>query len=92
MLDEPTTGLSFEDCNALVQVLHRLVDSGNSVILIEHHLDMIKNADWIIDIGPGAADDGGWIVGNGTPEELIQNKNSVTGFHLNLKTNMHTKK
>ena len=53
---------------------------------------MIKNADWIIDIGPGAADDGGWIVGNGTPEELIQNKNSVTGFHLNLKTNMHTKK
>lgn len=92
MLDEPTTGLSFEDCNALVQVLHRLVDSGNSVILIEHHLDMIKNADWIIDIGPGAADEGGWIVGNGTPEDLIQNKNSVTGFHLKLKTNMHTEK
>ncbi|MQF64586.1 excinuclease ABC subunit UvrA [SAR202 cluster bacterium AC-409-J13_OGT_754m] len=92
MLDEPTTGLSFEDCHALVKVLHRLVDSGNSVILIEHHLDMIKNADWVIDIGPGAADEGGWIVGNGTPEDLMRNKNSVTGFHLNLKSNKHTGK
>ena len=92
MLDEPTTGLSFEDCHALVKVLHRLVDSGNSVILIEHHLDMIKNADWVIDLGPGAADEGGWVVGTGTPENLMQNKKSVTGYYLKLKSNKLTRK
>ena len=61
LLDEPTTGLSFEDCAALLRVLHRLVDSGNSVLLIEHNLDIIKNADWIIDLGPGAGDNGGHL-------------------------------
>ena len=82
LLDEPTTGLSFEDCAALLRVLHRLVDAGNSVILIEHHLDMIKNADWIIDLGPGAADKGGWVVAAGTPEEVAKVQDSYTGQYL----------
>ena len=82
MLDEPTTGLSFEDCAALLRVLHRLVDSGNSVFLIEHNLDIIKNADWIIDLGPGAGDMGGHVVATGTPEQLAKNKKSYTGQYL----------
>ena len=82
MLDEPTTGLSFEDAAALLKVLHRLVDVGNSVILIEHHLDMIKNADWIIDLGPAAADQGGRVVAAGTPEEVARVEESYTGQYL----------
>ncbi len=82
ILDEPTTGLSFEDCSHLIRVLQRLVNDGNTVILIEHHLDLIKNADWIIDLGPGAGDDGGYIIAEGTPEELILNDRSSTGHYL----------
>ncbi len=82
LLDEPTTGLSFEDCAALLKVLHRLVDSGNSIILIEHHLDMIKNADWIIDMGPGPAGKGGRVVAKGTPESVARVEESHTGRYL----------
>ena len=82
ILDEPTTGLSFEDCAYLLRVLHRLVDSGNTVILIEHHLDLIKNADWIIDLGPGAGDRGGEIVAEGTPLDLARMDHSITGQYL----------
>jgi excinuclease ABC subunit A len=82
LLDEPTTGLSFEDCAALLRVLHRLVDSGNSMLLIEHNLDIIKNADWIIDLGPGAGDQGGRLIATGTPEQLARNPDSFTGRYL----------
>ena len=82
ILDEPTTGLSFEDVAALLRVLQRLVDAGNTVVVIEHHLDVIKNADWIIDLGPGAGDQGGYIVATGTPEEIAQEKPSITGQYL----------
>ncbi|MFN3975054.1 MAG: excinuclease ABC subunit UvrA [Dehalococcoidia bacterium] len=82
ILDEPTTGLSFEDCAYLLRVLHRLVDMGNTVILIEHHLDMIKNADWIIDLGPGAGERGGQVVCVGTPEEVANHPESYTGQFL----------
>ncbi|MEE8362738.1 MAG: hypothetical protein V3S18_01570, partial [Dehalococcoidia bacterium] len=82
ILDEPTTGLSFEDCAALMRVLHRLVDAGNTVILIEHHLDLIKNADWIIDLGPGAGERGGDLVAEGTPEFIASVEKSHTGRYL----------
>ena len=82
ILDEPTTGLSFSDCSYLLKVIHRLVDSGNSVILIEHHLDLIKNADWIIDLGPGAGDKGGRLVSTGTPEAISKIDHSLTGKYL----------
>ncbi len=82
LLDEPTTGLSFEDCAALLRVLHRLVDNGNTVILIEHNLDVMKNADWIIDLGPGAGDLGGELIATGTPEDLAHMPYSVTGQYL----------
>jgi len=82
ILDEPTTGLSFEDVAALLRVLQRLVDAGNTVIVIEHHLDVIKNADYIIDLGPGAGDKGGYIVATGTPEEIAQERSSATGQYL----------
>jgi len=82
ILDEPTTGLSFEDVAALLGVLQRLVDAGNTVIVIEHHLDVIKNADYVIDLGPGAGDAGGYIVATGTPEEIAQEESSSTGQYL----------
>ena len=82
ILDEPTTGLSFEDCSHLMRVLHRLVDAGNSVVLIEHHLDLIKSADWLIDLGPGAGDKGGDVVAEGTPEDLADMGHSQTGQYL----------
>jgi excinuclease ABC subunit A len=82
ILDEPTTGLSFEDVAALLRVLQRLVDAGNTVVVIEHHLDVIKNADWIIDLGPGAGDNGGYIVATGTPEGVAREESSATGQYL----------
>ena len=82
ILDEPTTGLSFEDCAVLMRVIHRLVDQGNTVILIEHHLDLIKNADWIIDLGPGAGERGGELVAQGTPEYIASVGASHTGHFL----------
>ena len=82
ILYEPTTGLSFSDIACLLQELHHLVDYGNTVIVIEHQLDVIKNADWVIDLGPGAGDEGGYIVATGTPEEVAQNDNSSTGQYL----------
>jgi excinuclease ABC subunit A len=82
ILDEPTTGLSFEDIAALLRVLQRLVDAGNTVVVIEHQLDVIKNADHIIDLGPGAGDAGGYIVATGTPEEIVANADSMTGQYL----------
>ena len=82
ILDEPTTGLHFEDVRKLLEVLHKLVDQGNTVIVIEHNLDVIKTADYIIDIGPEGGDGGGEIVAIGTPEEIAQNKSSFTGQYL----------
>ncbi len=82
ILDEPTTGLSFDDCSKLMDVLHRLVDAGNTVVLIEHHLDLIKNADWLIDLGPLAGDGGGELVAEGTPEYVASVAGSHTGRYL----------
>lgn len=82
ILDEPTTGLHFEDVNILMNVLNKLVDKGNTVIVIEHNLDVIKLADWIIDLGPGGGEFGGEIIAEGTPEEIINNKKSITGKFL----------
>lgn len=82
ILDEPTTGLHFEDVNILMNVLNKLVDKGNTVIVIEHNLDVIKLADWIIDLGPGGGEFGGEIIAEGTPEEIIKNKKSLTGKFL----------
>jgi excinuclease ABC subunit A len=82
ILDEPTTGLSFADIDCLLRVIQRLVDSGNTVIIIEHHLDVIKNADYIIDLGPGAGDEGGYLIASGTPEEVAGIEGSATGRYL----------
>ncbi len=82
ILDEPTTGLSFADIDCLLRVIQRLVDSGNTVIIIEHHLDVIKNADHIIDLGPGAGDEGGYLMAEGTPEEIAKIEGSATGRYL----------
>lgn len=82
ILDEPTTGLHFEDISKLLQVLHKLVDQGNTVVIIEHNLDVLKTSDWIIDIGPTGGDKGGYIVAQGTPEDVISNPKSVTGEYL----------
>jgi excinuclease ABC subunit A len=82
ILDEPTTGLHFEDVRLLLEVLHRLVDKGNSVIVIEHNLDVIKTADWIVDLGPEGGEQGGAIVAQGTPEEVVEVEGSHTGQFL----------
>lgn len=82
ILDEPTTGLHFEDVNKLLKVLQELVDRGNTVLIIEHNLEIIRSADWVIDLGPGGGADGGNIVAQGTPAEIAKNKKSLTGKFL----------
>lgn len=82
ILDEPTTGLHFEDVSQLLNVLNRLVDSGNTVLVIEHNLDVIKSADHIVDLGPEGGDGGGKIIATGTPEEVAKVKGSYTGQFL----------
>jgi excinuclease ABC subunit A len=90
LLDEPTTGLHFEDIQNLLLVLRRLVDSGNTVIVIEHNLDVIKNADWIIDLGPEGGDAGGEVVAVGTPQEVAHANDSVTGHYIRQELSKHT--
>ncbi|MGY8916960.1 MAG: excinuclease ABC subunit UvrA, partial [Flavobacteriales bacterium] len=82
ILDEPTTGLHFSDVQMLVNVLNRLTDSGNTVLVIEHNLDVIKVADHVIDLGPEGGNGGGRILASGTPEEVANNKESITGKYL----------
>ena len=82
VLDEPTTGLHFADVEKLLQVLHRLVDTGNTVLVIEHNLDVIKTADWIVDLGPEGGDRGGRIIAEGTPEQIARTRGSATGEYL----------
>ena len=82
ILDEPTTGLHFEDIRKLLGVLQRLVDSGNTVVVIEHNLDVVKSADWVIDLGPDGGEGGGEVVAVGTPEEVAEVSESYTGKFL----------
>jgi excinuclease ABC subunit A len=82
ILDEPTTGLHFADIDLLLKVLHQLRDAGNTIIIIEHNLDVIKTADWVIDMGPEGGDGGGQVVAQGTPEDVAANPNSHTGRYL----------
>ena len=82
ILDEPTTGLHFEDVKKLLEVLHELVDQGNTMVVIEHNLDVVKTADWLLDFGPEGGDGGGEIVAEGTPEQVADNPASWTGRYL----------
>ena len=82
LLDEPTTGLHFEDINLLLSLLNKLADKGNTIVVIEHNLDVVHAADWIIDMGPLGGDEGGEIIFEGTPEEIIKDKKSLTGKYL----------
>ena len=82
ILDEPTTGLHFQDIDLLLKVLHRLRDQGNTVVVIEHNLDVIKTADWIIDLGPEGGDGGGQIIVEGPPESIVEHPESFTGHYL----------
>jgi excinuclease ABC subunit A len=84
LLDEPTTGLHFEDTAVLLRLLDRLVEKGNSVVVIEHNLDVIAFADHVIDLGPGGGRDGGRIVATGTPEQVAANSESITGTYIAL--------
>jgi excinuclease ABC subunit A len=85
ILDEPTTGLHFADVNKLLNVLERLTNIGNTIILIEHNLDVIASSDWIVDLGPEAGDNGGKVIATGTPEEVSKNSESATGNYLRSK-------
>ena len=91
LLDEPTTGLHFEDVSKLLDVIHRLTDLGNSVVIIEHNLDVIRNADWIIDLGPEGGEEGGRIVGQGTPDQILKIRKSYTGQALLNYLDKHAK-
>jgi excinuclease ABC subunit A len=82
ILDEPTTGLHFEDINKLLSILHKLVDKGNTVLVIEHNLDVIKTADWIIDMGPEGGEGGGKIIAEGTPEDIVKINKGYTAKYL----------
>ena len=82
ILDEPTTGLHFDDVKKLLNILHKLVEEGNTVIVIEHNLDVIKTSDHIIDLGPEGGEKGGYIVFEGSPENIIKEKKSFTGKYL----------
>ena len=82
ILDEPTTGLHFHDVKVLLTVLHRLRNEGNTIIVIEHNLDVIKTADWIIDLGPEGGSRGGQVIATGTPEDVVKVKESFTGEYL----------
>src|SRR6202030_1832569 len=82
ILDEPTTGLHFEDVRKLLEVLHALVETGNTVLVIEHNLEVIKTADWVIDLGPEGGDGGGRIIATGTPEGVAAHPSSYTGRYL----------
>ena len=82
ILDEPTTGLHFHDVAQLLDVLHELVDQGNTMIVIEHNLEVVKTADWIVDMGPEGGDAGGEVVAQGTPEQIARNPKSYTGAYL----------
>jgi excinuclease ABC subunit A len=82
ILDEPTTGLHFADIQLLLDVIHKLRDAGNTIVIIEHNLDVIKTADWVIDLGPEGGDGGGEIIAEGTPQEVANNKKSYTGKYL----------
>ena len=90
ILDEPTTGLHFQDIQHLLDVLNKLVEKGNTVLIIEHNLDVIKVSDYIIDLGPEGGRDGGEVVAKGTPEQVAKNKDSYTGMFL--KTELHIDK
>ena len=81
-MDEPTTGLHFHDIELLLKVLHRLKEQGNTIIVIEHNLDVIKTADWIIDLGPEGGSQGGQLIANGSPEKVAKDKKSFTGKYL----------
>ena len=82
ILDEPTTGLHFHDIDMLLKVLHRLRDHGNTVVVIEHNLDVVKTADWVIDLGPEGGDGGGRVIAEGTPEQVAETPESFTGQFL----------
>ena len=82
ILDEPTTGLHFADVHKLIEILQKLTEGGNTVVVIEHNLDVIKTADYIIDIGPEGGDGGGTVIARGTPEEVAQNSDSYTGRYI----------
>jgi len=85
MLDEPTTGLHFADIHNLLNVLNRLADLGNTILIIEHNLDVIKCADWLIDMGPEGGDAGGQVVATGTPEQIVKSRTSYTAEYLKPK-------
>jgi excinuclease ABC subunit A len=82
LLDEPTTGLHYADVERLLAVLHRLVDHGNTVVVIEHNLDVLKTADWVVDLGPEGGEKGGYVIAEGTPEQLAIKPESATGQYL----------